>query len=205
MGVKKQADKDEELQKEDAKRLYALFERRKIEFGITQKSFGEQHDWTAGNVSHYLNGIQPLNIDAAAKFAYGLGCFISDFSPSIAEKIKRYGLTERGLGAGERLTAAESRLLASFRRTPADKQRALLQVAAALEDSSVTHATDTGESDGLFPSSATITMQRSKFEPLSTHADVAQGTAPEKETASNAETQRGKRTTERRRISKVHK
>jgi hypothetical protein len=63
----------------ELKRLYE--ERVKMsqtEFGI---AFGLG---TQGMVWQYLNGYTPLNYDAAAKFAKGLRCTISDFSPEMA-------------------------------------------------------------------------------------------------------------------------
>lgn len=69
----------------DAARLNALFKERAA---LSQLAFGATHG--IGNqsmVSQYLLGRRPLNIDAAQKFAAGLGVAIADFSPTLAEKI----------------------------------------------------------------------------------------------------------------------
>jgi len=73
------------LHDDDARRLRALFAERST---LSQMAFGQRYDLgTQSMVSQYLLGRRPLNIDAAMKFADGLGCTINDISPSLAEKI----------------------------------------------------------------------------------------------------------------------
>lgn len=62
--------------------LKRLYEER---VQMSQAEFGAAFGLgTQGMVWQYLNGYTPLNYDAAAKFAKGLRCTISDFSPEMA-------------------------------------------------------------------------------------------------------------------------
>lgn len=73
-------------QKEDAKRLKAIWLAKKAELGLTQQTFGSRYDiGDQGLVTQYLNGIIPLNLKAAIRFAKGLKVGVSDFSPSLGE------------------------------------------------------------------------------------------------------------------------
>lgn len=57
---------------------------------ISQLQFGADHDiGTQGMVWQYLNGERPLGIEAAEKFARGLGVPISAFSPRLAQFARR--------------------------------------------------------------------------------------------------------------------
>jgi len=102
---------------EDAKRLRALFvERSKL----SQMAFGERYELgSQGMVSQYLLGKRPLNIDAAMKFAEGLGCTIDDISPSLAKKINRarhyvVTKTDEGLPAPWRDASEEAKEVARY-------------------------------------------------------------------------------------------
>ena len=67
---------------------------------MSQAAFGEEYE--IGNqsmVSQYLLGRRPLNIEAASKFARGLGIKIADFSPSIAQKVSLASTTLDDTGA----------------------------------------------------------------------------------------------------------
>lgn len=67
----------------ELKRLYE--ERVKI----SQEEFGKKYDiGSQSMVCQYLSGRRPLNIEAAAKFARGLGCTIYDISPEMADALK---------------------------------------------------------------------------------------------------------------------
>lgn len=78
----------EKWQQEDAARLKTLFESRKASF--SQEEFGTRFDiGSQGMVWQYLNGRRPLNIKAAAGFARGLGVEIDEFSPRLANEIRR--------------------------------------------------------------------------------------------------------------------
>lgn len=55
---------------------------------VSQAEFGAEHDLgSQGMVWQYLNGTKPLGLDAAEKFARGLGCKITDFSPRLAARV----------------------------------------------------------------------------------------------------------------------
>lgn len=73
-------------QKEDAKHLKKIFE-QKVD-GLNQEDFGARYGLgSQGNVWQYLNGRISLNQWAAIKFAYGLRCAVSEFSPTLAAEI----------------------------------------------------------------------------------------------------------------------
>lgn len=66
--------------------LKKLYEER---VKVSQAEFGAEHGiGTQGMVWQYLNGHTPLSLEAAAKFARGLGCTIQDISPTMAEALK---------------------------------------------------------------------------------------------------------------------
>ena len=74
---------------DDAARLKDIFERRKKEakskgIKFTQETFGAKYDWSQGAVGQYLNGVIPLNLSAALKFAEGLNVSLDEISPSLA-------------------------------------------------------------------------------------------------------------------------
>lgn len=71
---------------EEAAKLKALFKERAE---VSQMRFGEDNELgTQGNVWQYLNARSPLNLEAALKFAKGLKCSISDFSPRLAASLQ---------------------------------------------------------------------------------------------------------------------
>jgi len=71
-------------QRDDAERLKRLFEQS----DQSQEAFALQNDLgTQGNVWQYLNGHIPLNLDAALKFAAGLGVTVAAFSPTLAARL----------------------------------------------------------------------------------------------------------------------
>jgi SOS-response transcriptional repressor LexA len=84
----------EAWQIEDAARLKDLFIRR---WGKSQELFGETfglgRQATVGNL---LNGRRALNLDQATRFARGLGCAISDFSPTLGRKIMDIAQNDNG-------------------------------------------------------------------------------------------------------------
>lgn len=70
---------------EEAARLKALFDARAK---MSQMSFGAENNiGSQGMVWHYLNARAPLNLGVAIKFAAGLNCDVSDFSPRLAEAL----------------------------------------------------------------------------------------------------------------------
>ncbi|MCA7086078.1 hypothetical protein K7G19_21030 [Cupriavidus sp. DB3] len=78
----------EPWQIEDAERLKSLFAERKGK--LSQEEFGSRFGiGSQSMVWQYLNGRRPLNIKAATGFAQGLGVGVGDFSPRLAEEIRR--------------------------------------------------------------------------------------------------------------------
>lgn len=78
--------KIEPIHIEEAAKLRTLFEERAA---MSQMRFGEENNLgSQGNVWQYLNARSPLNLEAALKFARGLGCSVSDFSPRLAESLQ---------------------------------------------------------------------------------------------------------------------
>lgn len=79
--------KIEDWQIEDAKRLDSLF---KAHARLNQTEFGARYGiGTQGMVWQYLSGRRPLNIKAAEAFSRGLGLPVDDFSPTLAEQIRK--------------------------------------------------------------------------------------------------------------------
>ncbi|MDX7985999.1 helix-turn-helix domain-containing protein [Xenorhabdus sp. 12] len=72
----------------DATRLKDLFESRKKQLGISQETLAEEIGKTQSAISHYLNGINALNLEMAAFFAKKLGAKIADFSPSLDKQAR---------------------------------------------------------------------------------------------------------------------
>lgn len=84
----------------DAARLKALFNERKN--GLSQAEFGAKNDiGSQGMVWQYLNGHTALNPKAAAGFAAGLGCKVSDFSPQIAADIETLSQSQTDIDPDE--------------------------------------------------------------------------------------------------------
>jgi len=96
---------DEQIQ--DSARLRELFEKHA---GMSQLDFGQTYGiGNQGMVWQYLNADKPkgsvLNIAAAIKFAEGLNCRVSDFSPALQVEIDRIAefASNRRLVAGDEL------------------------------------------------------------------------------------------------------
>ncbi|MDX7999294.1 helix-turn-helix domain-containing protein [Xenorhabdus sp. Reich] len=73
----------------DAKRLKELFESKKKQLGISQEILAEDIGKTQSAISHYLNGINALNLEMATYFAQRLGIQIADFSPSLDKQARK--------------------------------------------------------------------------------------------------------------------
>ncbi|WP_434626229.1 LexA family transcriptional regulator [Pseudomonas sp. Z1-29] len=70
--------------KEECLRLKAIFTAKKKQLKLTQEKLAEQLGINQSSVSHYLNGVNPLNTEIAAAFAKILDVPVSDFSPRLA-------------------------------------------------------------------------------------------------------------------------
>ncbi|MES2787643.1 MAG: hypothetical protein V4684_19410 [Pseudomonadota bacterium] len=114
----------EAWQLEDADRLKNLFLLR--DPPLSQQKFGLDFDiGTQGMVWQYLSGVRPLNVEAAIKFAQGLGVTINDFSERLAAQIDRaHKLTRQSSARGGALgsslelvaeTAKEMQILTVYR------------------------------------------------------------------------------------------
>ena len=72
----------EAIHVEEAAKLLAIWNRCQPK---SQQAFGLEFDiGSQGMVWQYLHATSPLNLEAAAKFATGLGCSIAEFSPRLA-------------------------------------------------------------------------------------------------------------------------
>lgn len=70
-------------QREDAARLRKIWAEKKP---MTQERFAAEYGLgTQGNLTQYLNGHIPVNLEAAIRFANGLGVSVEDISPRLAK------------------------------------------------------------------------------------------------------------------------
>jgi len=73
--------------KAECDKLKAIFTSKKRDLGLTQEKLAHALDMNQSSVSHYLNGVNPLNAQAAASFAKILGVDVGDFSTRLAKEI----------------------------------------------------------------------------------------------------------------------
>lgn len=73
--------------------MKAIFTAKKKDLKLTQEKLAEQLGVNQSSVSHYLNGVNPLNTEIAAAFAKILDVPVSDFSPRLAEVIEMVAST----------------------------------------------------------------------------------------------------------------
>jgi len=73
--------------KAESEKLKAIFNSKKRDLGLTQEKLAHALDMNQSSVSHYLNGVNPLNATAAAAFAKILDVPVGDFSPRLAQQI----------------------------------------------------------------------------------------------------------------------
>jgi phage repressor protein C with HTH and peptisase S24 domain len=78
-----------EDRKEECQKLKAIFNAKKRELGLTQEKLADALCMNQSSVSHYLNGINPLNTSVAAAFAKILGVPVSEFSTRLALEIEK--------------------------------------------------------------------------------------------------------------------
>ncbi len=72
-------------EKNDARRLEAIWLRQKKILGLTQEQIAMDCGWTTqGAFNQYLRGAIPLNVKAALKIAKALRVEVSDFSPRLS-------------------------------------------------------------------------------------------------------------------------
>lgn len=73
--------------KDECLRLKEIFNARKGGLGLTQEKLAHLLNMNQSSVSHYLNGVNPLNTSVAAAFAKILGVDVSAFSTRLANEI----------------------------------------------------------------------------------------------------------------------
>jgi SOS-response transcriptional repressor LexA len=82
----KKVDRTDQERQEAAK-LKALYNSRKRGLQISHESIAESLDVTQSAISHYLNGVNPLNLRVAVAFSKILGVPISSFSPRLQSEM----------------------------------------------------------------------------------------------------------------------
>lgn len=73
--------------KAESDKLKAIFNSKKRDLGLTQEKLAHALDMNQSSVSHYLNGVNPLNAPVAAEFSKILDVPVEDFSPRLARQI----------------------------------------------------------------------------------------------------------------------
>lgn len=136
----------EEWQLEDARRLKALFERFKARTKMSQATFAVTYgigDQTQGIVWQYLNGRIPLQLEAAVRFAHGLGCSVGDFSPTLEAKRQELAPVGGDVVVPEGLPThvAQELLTYSAQLSPAQRAELLKNVKEAAEANEVVRST----------------------------------------------------------------
>ena len=84
MSAKKKPLTQEQL--EDARRLKAIYEKKKNELGLSQESVADKMGMGQSGVGALFNGINALNAYNAALLAKILNVSVEEFSPSIARE-----------------------------------------------------------------------------------------------------------------------
>ena len=75
--------------KDECLRLKAIFNAKKKALGLTQGSLAHQLGINQSSISHYLNGVNPLNATVAASFASTLKVDVRDFSDRLADEMAK--------------------------------------------------------------------------------------------------------------------
>jgi phage repressor protein C with HTH and peptisase S24 domain len=99
MNAKKRELNPEEQQ--ECQRLKALYVLRRKDYGLTQEAVAAQLGISQAAVSHYLNGVNALNLDTAVGFATLLSVEVDEFSERLARQ-RRQLASENPAGAGIR-------------------------------------------------------------------------------------------------------
>jgi len=84
--MKKRILNEEQLN--ECKQLKAIFRARAKSAGVTQQNIADELGISQAAVSHYLNGVNPLNPRVAAVFSKFLRMPVQSFSPRLADEIK---------------------------------------------------------------------------------------------------------------------
>jgi transcriptional regulator with XRE-family HTH domain len=131
-------------QKQDAERLRALYDDR-VSPSMTQIAFAAESGLgkTQGLVSHYLNGVTPLNLSAVIKFAKCLRCTVDEISPTLAAELNA-APEHRVWQLFSRLTPADRQLVLAHMERLAQEPRAPDAVVRTINDAPVPDATRPG-------------------------------------------------------------
>ena len=90
-----------EDRKQECLRLKAIFNSKKSELGLTQEKLAHLLEINQSSVSHYLNGVNPLNASVAAQFARILEVSIADFSERLYLEAQKIAQASGGAGSWE--------------------------------------------------------------------------------------------------------
>lgn len=124
----KAKDKLTPEERREAAQLKRIFLDRQAQYHFGHEAFSEEYGLSSAQaVSHYLNGVMALNLKAAAQFARGLRCDISDFSPRLAAEVASIGLTQLPVFSSriQSLPPNEQRLLDFYRILGKDGKKLL--------------------------------------------------------------------------------
>ncbi|MBX9753816.1 MAG: helix-turn-helix transcriptional regulator [Pseudomonadaceae bacterium] len=88
-------------------KLKALYDAKKKELGLTHYALADALDISQSGVSHYLNGINPLNTSSAAILARLLKVDVSEFSPRLAAEIRSITLAVEAAPPGSNMAALQ--------------------------------------------------------------------------------------------------
>lgn len=116
---KKKAKVTEE-NREESRRLKAIYDARKAEGKLPQSQAAVGHDLKIGTqamVSHCLHGRTAMTLPTAVAFARLLGCEVSDFSPRLAQQ--QQALSAPPVVVEQEAPSTSSEIAASLRRTVA--------------------------------------------------------------------------------------
>ncbi|PAA08040.1 MULTISPECIES: helix-turn-helix domain-containing protein [Pseudomonas] len=136
--------------KDECLRLKALFNRKKNELGLTQEKLAHALEINQSSVSHYLNGVNPLNPSIAASFANILMVDVRDFSERLAKEISQMAASvdQHQSGSGRAASVSSDESLVSD-RDPAgtgDKARALALAASPRSRSALERIAEAADS-----------------------------------------------------------
>lgn len=142
MVVKRELTPSEQV---NAACLRRVWERQRVRLGLTQEKVAHACGWsTQGAFGHYLQGKNPLNIDAAFKLARVLEVDPRELMPELQEILAEF-FPEMGAGGLESGISEEVlRVALALQALPAQDRATLQKVVDAFAQQGVGHA-DCGE------------------------------------------------------------
>lgn len=124
-----------ESERESALRLRRIWERKRLELGLTQEKVAYACGWsTQGAFGHYLQGKNPLNMDAVFKLAKVLQVDPRDIMPGLHDVLKEFFPEIKGSGSGQPLPVSEEvlRVALAIQSLPAKDRASLQKIVDAL-------------------------------------------------------------------------